>query len=821
MARDSLVSDLIPILAYDEDRFLFYGEDHSLSFGFLCRGLPGGDERLEQRLRALLGESWPDEAILQICLVSNPNLFHEFEDARSLRRGKATGVLKEVIESRISYLGGAVDSSFTGQSGLMLRRFDVFVVGKIRARGAPLEEEELDEAAKLRWRIEFALKGCQMMPQIIDRHRFVQQLGALVNRSGAGAWRVLGGDQARDDLLLSEQVFDRGTDLRVDRDGLWLDDVRVSVLSPKTYPRALPFGSAGYYVGDPVAGSRGLRGSFMVTLNIFFPGVQKTQSSITTRRNYLVSQASGPIARWMPHIGIRARDMEALLASVEAGFRPVRAALSLVLFSAASGTGGRFEQRCDDALTRAEADQSGAIAFWAESMFTLMRDRFIALPAFINALPFCADREAVRDLGRYRTMTTQHVARLAPVFSDWAGTGTGSLSLVSRNGALMGICLFDSGTNFNATIAAESGSGKSFLANEIIASYLSQGAMVWVIDVGRSYQNLCEMLEGRYVDIGEEGICFNPFPLIRNYDEEVDILEAVVAAMASPTEMLTDLQRSELARTMRELFDARATAMTIDDIAERLLTSPDERVRDVGTRLYQFTSKGQYGRYFNGPNTVSFGGGFSVLELENLRSRKHLQRIVLLMLIYVIQQEMYQGDPAHRKLVLIDEAWDLLTDGEVGKFIETGYRRFRKYNGAAVTITQSMADFYSSQVGEAIVTNSANMFLLGQKPETIDQLKAAGRLVLSGFGTEVLKTVHTVPGSYSEIYVRTDRGEGVGRLIVSEFNRLLYSTRPADRAAVNEFRRQGLPIVEAIHAVLKDRREAGQRPAAGRKMAAE
>ena len=132
-----------------------------------------------------------------------------------------------------------------------------------------------------------------------------------------------------------------------------------------------------------------------------------------------------------------------------------------------------------------------------------------------------------------------------------------------------------------------------------------------------------------------------------------------------------------------------------------------------------------------------------------------------------------------------------------------------------------MADFYSSQVGEAIVTNSANMFLLGQKPETIDQLKAAGRLVLSGFGTEVLKTVHTVPGSSSEIYVRTDRGEGVGRLIVSEFNRLLYSTRPADRAAVNEFRRQGLPIVEAIHAVLKDRREAGQRPATGRKMAAE
>jgi conjugal transfer ATP-binding protein TraC len=68
---------------------------NSLSFGFLCRGLPGGDERLEQRLRALLGERWPDDSILQICLVSSPNLFREFEDARLLRKGKATGVLKQ------------------------------------------------------------------------------------------------------------------------------------------------------------------------------------------------------------------------------------------------------------------------------------------------------------------------------------------------------------------------------------------------------------------------------------------------------------------------------------------------------------------------------------------------------------------------------------------------------------------------------------------------------------------------------------------------------------------------------------------------------
>ena len=51
----------------------------------------------------------------------------------------------------------------------------------------------------------------------------------------------------------------------------------------------------------------------------------------------------------------------------------------------------------------------------------------------------------------------------------------------------------------DATIAAESGSGKSFLANYLITSYLSLGAQVFVIDVGKSYQNLCELLGGSFI----------------------------------------------------------------------------------------------------------------------------------------------------------------------------------------------------------------------------------------------------------------------------------------------------------------------------------
>jgi len=124
---------------------------------------------------------------------------------------------------------------------------------------------------------------------------------------------------------------------------------------------------------------------------------------------------------------------------------------------------------------------------------------------------------------------------------------------------------------------------------------------------------------------------------------------------------------------------------------------------------------GANGKYFSGANTVDFANRFTVLELEELKGRKHLQRVVLLHAIYQIQQAMYLGDRDCRKIVIIDEAWDLLSEGDVAKFIEAAYRRVRKYNGSAIAITQSPLDLEQSQTGRAVRENSAWHVYLGQK----------------------------------------------------------------------------------------------------------
>src|SRR5690606_21479826 len=138
-----------------------------------------------------------------------------------------------------------------------------------------------------------------------------------------------------------------------------------------------------------------------------------------------------------------------------------------------------------------------------------------------------------------------------------------------------------------------------------------------------------------------------------------------------------------------------------------------------------------------------------------------------------IQQAVYLGDRSRMKVVIIDEAWDLLKEGEVSVFMEHAYRKFRKYGGSVLIATQSLNDLYENEVGRAIAENSASMYLLGQTEETVESVKKSGRLSLSEGGYNILKSVHTIAGVYSEIFIRSNAGVGVGRLVVSDFHKLL------------------------------------------------
>ena len=172
--------------------------------------------------------------------------------------------------------------------------------------------------------------------------------------------------------------------------------------------------------------------------------------------------------------------------------------------------------------------------------------------------------------------------------------------------------------------------------------------------------------------------------------------------------------------------------------------------------------------------------------------------------MYRITREMYFSRE-RKKIVIIDEAWDLLSGGATAEFIEAGYRRARKYRGAFMSATQGVDDYYRNPAARAALENSDWMFLLRQKAESIEMLDKLGQLAMDDGMKRLLQSLRTEHGAYSEIFVHSPAGNGIGRLIVDPHSLLLFSSRAEDFNAVAEKRAAGLSIAEAIDAVLRDR----------------
>jgi conjugal transfer ATP-binding protein TraC len=100
------------------------------------------------------------------------------------------------------------------------------------------------------------------------------------------------------------------------------------------------------------------------------------------------------------------------------------------------------------------------------------------------------------------------------------------------------------------------------------------------------------------------------------------------------------------------------------------------------------------------------------------------------------------------------------------------------------------------------------MYLLKQKGQTIDQVRRDEKLPLTEAGYDLLKTVHTQAGKYSEIFFITENGAGIGRLIVNRFQQLLYSTKHSEVQAIKDYQRQGLALQDAIDAVIQSEKDA-------------
>lgn len=851
---DIRAEQLISPLAIDNEKRIFLCGDHTLGFCFECQPLSGGSEKEKDKVDQLLSQNFPENTTISFLLFRSPDIEENVLAAERLRFHFNHPLLTPVFQERENFLKeftqkDLISTSSAGARFNIGRVVDVKLIVSVKIPFSGEVPSEDAQAEVLEWatKLQSGLKNIGFAPIQMDADRYVRFMNVFINWDPKATWRQRVEGLWEDDKPIPAQIFDPDSSVwMANPNHIQIGKKFVKVLSAKKMPESTYFGNAIQYIGDLSGNNGGIHQNYAVCCNIIFPDPLKMKDSLSKKRTWANNQAYGPLMKFDPMLGQIKESFDTIYDSLMNGGRPLKTTFSVILF-------GDSEKEITSLSSQAQS-------FWSDQHFTLKDDMYVMLPLFTNCLPLCCDRFAINELWRYKTMTTKEVSAILPMFGESKGSGTAHLQLLSRNGQIMSVSLHDSSTNQNAVVAAESGSGKSFLLNEIVLDYMSEGARVWIIDAGKSYKKLCDALNGDFVEFSDQStISLNPFETIVNWNDEEDAAVNLLGTMASMKGRLDDYQQAALKAHMHQLWEesqARRMAvagrqvseinayfdnqiaqvmqqnpqnaqgiiddlnvkreteiykalpppdMSIDAVAEACLRDPDGRVRDVGVQLGSFCSNSSYGKFFAGHNTASFNGDLTVLELDELQGRKHLRQVVLLQLISQIQREIFLGERNRKKLVIIDEAWDLLKEGEVASFMEGAYRKFRKYGGSAIIATQSAGDLIGSPAGVAIQNNSANTFYLGQKATTLEQLRAQNTLVMEDWAFNLLKSVRTEAGVYSEIFFQQGQIQSVGRLVVSAYQKLLYSTNPVDVNDIKQYQLQGMTVDQAIKAVLKDR----------------
>lgn len=329
-----------------------------------------------------------------------------------------------------------------------------------------------------------------------------------------------------------------------------------------------------------------------------------------------------------------------------------------------------------------------------------------------------------------------------------------SADLTQEKGVLYGINMHNNGLvifdrfsleNANMVVFAKSGAGKSFTVKLEALRSLMMGTEVIIVDPENEYERLCDAVGGSYVNLSlNSATRINPFDLPRvvENDEAEDALRAnlinlhgLLRLMMGGAQMLPGgitlpaLNPAEEADLDQALIDTYARAgitsdplthtglpPTISDLYETLLHMGGSGPQ-LAQRLRKYTT-GTFAGIFSQQSNVDINNKMVVFSIRDLEDE--LRPVAM----YIVLSYIWNKTRAERKkrMLVVDEAWQLMKYDDSANFLFSLAKRARKYFLGMTTITQDVEDFMSSKMGRAIVANASMQILLKQSTSAVDVL---------------------------------------------------------------------------------------------------
>ena len=813
----------LPYSAYLAAEKIFVNRE---SLGFMLEVMPqsGADDRMAEVLVSLYANCPPGTGI-QFHLFASPhvrvplrkyaNLRVEDEDQAEKaqqwgRPARNDNLFRKLARQRVGHLLQGAQQSLTAGFHYTIRDFRLMLSVALTADAEDLSKR--DELLALRDSMASTLRSASLPNRVCDAADLINWCALFTNPDRIS--QTDGPDLRYDDgREIRDQIVDFDTIQDPHPNGLTLwkenspDVLEARFYSIKSFPERFALWQMGSLIGDLMQPALQYSAPFLLTMGVHVLDPNATKSVVMANHVRATQNAKSKMADVMPDVNKKLQDWTAAADAIDTGGSLVSLYHQLAIFSSPE---------------KAVSAHETANAIWRGRGFQLNADAYMHRQALLASLPMTLTEKFHKDLAKMRRVTRKTMANaihMAPLIAEWRGTRTPALVFGGRRGQLMTLDIFDNDLgNYNFAIIGAPGSGKSVLMNEMAWSYRAIGAKVWMLDLGRSFEKLCRKANGTYIEFRPDvDICLNPFTHITDINEDIDMLVPGIAKMASMQHTLEEVQYKAISAMVLKLFrehgqDLRITALRDafkTGTLEELGVVNDQRIKDLAIMLNPYARGGQYERFFEGPNNVDFSNDFIVIENEELKRRPDLHAVVNILLLHQITGEMYLTRN-RRKVLFIDELKQQL--GDVGAddpvkaaVIEEAARRARKYGGALGTATQSADDFYGSAQMEAAFNCSDWVFLLRQKPESIEMLDRKGRLAMDEPKKRLLNSLRTEAGVFSELYISSPVGEGVARNILDPATHLLFSNKLEDNAPIDELRAQGLSVDEAITELLRRR----------------
>ncbi len=352
---------------------------------------------------------------------------------------------------------------------------------------------------------------------------------------------------------------------------------------------------------------------------------------------------------------------------------------------------------------------------------------FRMLKGFRSIVPLGND-----ELKMNRNITTSALSAFFPFTSQFLqADDTGVWLGLNKNGIPIIKDIFKL-PNPNGVVLAQSGGGKSYFCKLLITRYLLNGAKVIIIDPQGEYKGVVKRFNGQIIDLSiDSDTLINPLDLMgHDFMEKrlslIDLMPIMLGSLSEP-------QKAFLDKAITEAYSNKGITLDEDDIDNTPPTMSDilaslNNLYEEATQIEKATLRSLINRiemyvtgvfrFLDRHTNLEFNKDLVCFDLGNMP--KQVKPVIMFLLLDYVYMKMKSD--ATKKILLVDEAWTLLSRTEDASYILEIVKTCRKFNMGLLLINQEVEDLFNSRAGKSVLANSAYTMLLRQKPSVIDKI---------------------------------------------------------------------------------------------------